>query len=103
MPLNAFAANQTVIFQVVSRHVEESWDEKTVCTRILMQDGTEAEVQATRDAIPQWETLPKDITHSMVVTRACLKPYRGQEKTGIVSSSCVRVAYANRSLQRATT
>ena len=100
MPINAFASRQTVQFQLVASKIEMEWNEPTFCGRLLVSDGSEVEVQATKDALEQWKKIPVGIAHAMEVTRACLKIYKGTGKTGIDSKFFVRVAFVNKSIHR---
>ena len=103
MPLNAFVPKQTVIFQVVARRIEDTWSEPTLCTRVLLQDGSGIEVQATKEALGQWQSLPMHIAVSMEVMRTCLKPYRGENKTGISPANFLRFLKLNDTIQRSVT
>ena len=100
MPLSAFAAKQKLEFQVVAKKTEDSWNERALCVRLLLSDGTEVELQATKEALQQWSEIPKGVVHVMEVPRSCVKPYSGSEKTGIKSKFLLRMAFANRSLTR---
>ena len=93
MPLSFYVAQQTAIFQIVAKKVETSWNEPTVCARILLSDGCEMEVQAVKEAFEQWNTMPPSIAHTMQVHRSCIKPYQAKDKTEISSEMCLRFAY----------
>ncbi|CAL1173405.1 unnamed protein product [Cladocopium goreaui] len=63
----------------------QDWQEKTYCARILLRDGSEMEVQATKAGMEQWRNLPKYVAHTAEITRTVIKPYKAEEKTGIRS------------------
>ena len=100
MPLNPFPTKQKLEFQVVAKKMENDWAEPTLCLRILVKDGSEFELQATKTAMPQWNGVPKGVAHTIEIPRGCVKPYTGSEKTGIKSSFFARCAYKNDSLVR---
>ena len=81
--------------------MESTWSQPTLCTRLVLNDGSEVEAQITKEALNQWSTLPRNVAFTMEVNAACLKPYRAQTKTGIENTTCLRFMYPNPSLQRA--
>ena len=101
MPIRAFASSQTLDFLIVAKRLEKTWSTPTLCVRILLRDGSELEVQASDEASEQWNTLPKQIAFTMTVTRACVKPNKATNVTGIVSTHLLRFKYAITSLKRA--
>ena len=100
MSLNAFAAKQKLEFQIVAKKTEDSWSQRALCARLLLSDGTEVELQAVKEALRQWAEIPKGVVHVMDVTRACVRPYTGSDKTGIKAKFFLRMMYANGSLTR---
>ena len=96
MPLTPSSEKDTILFQVVSRHVNNTKEEKTICIRILLQDGTEAHVEATRGAIKQWGTLPKGEAHALVVPKRSVEKFSDFEGIGITHPFCLRLASANK-------
>ena len=101
MPIRPFATTQILDFLIVAKRLEKTWSTPTLCVRILLRDGSELEVQAIDQASEQWNTLPKQIAFTMTVTRACVKPNKATNVTGIVSTHLLRFEYAITSLKRA--
>jgi hypothetical protein len=83
-PVSPFKQKQNVLFQILTDRIED-WQEKTYCARILLRDGSEMEVQATKAGMEQWRNLPKYVAHTAEITRTVIKPYKAEEKTGIRS------------------
>ena len=79
----------------------EDWSERTYCGRILLRNGSEMEVQATKAALDQWNNVPKFVAHTAEIMRSVLKPYKGADKTGINSTFFLRTQFRIPSLQRA--
>ena len=99
-PLSPFKQKQHILFQVVSSRIE-SWGEKTYCARILLRNGAEMEVQASKAALDQWKTIPKYVTYTAEITRSMLKPYKAADKTGIQNEYFLRTQFRVPNLQRA--
>ena len=99
-PVSPFKQKQNLMFQVVSMRVED-WSERTYCGRILLRNGSEMEVQATKAALDQWNNVPKFVAHTAEIMRSVLKPYKGADKTGIDNTLFLRTQFRIPSLQRA--
>ena len=99
-PISPFKPKQNVLFQILTDRIED-WQEKTYCARILLRDGSEMEVQATKAGMEQWKNLPKYVAHTAEITRTVIKPYKAEEKTGIHSEFYIRTQFRLPTLQRA--
>ena len=75
-PISPFKHKQNILFQILSARTED-WREKTFCARILLKNGAQMEVQATKAALDQWKNLPKYVVHTAEINRSVLKPYQG--------------------------
>lgn len=99
-PISPFKAKQNILFQLLTARIED-WSEKTFCARILLRNGAQMEVQATKAAFDQWKNLPKYVVHTAEIARSVLKPYKGADKTGIQNDYFIRTQLRLPNLQRA--
>ena len=99
-PLSPFKPKQNVLFQIVSAR-QEDWSEKTFCGRILLRNGDQMEVQATKAAFDQWNSLTKNVAYTAEIARSVLKQYKGSDKTGIQHAFFLRTQFRLPQLQRA--
>ena len=100
MPLNPFLRSQKIHFQIVAARMETTWSTPTYCCRLLFDDGTEVEMQASGDAIAQWKGMAKNVSYNMEVLRSCVKQYQGSDKTGIDNRVFLRMMYRNSKVKR---
>lgn len=98
--LSPFKAKQNILFQVVSARIED-WAEKTYCGRLLLRNGAEVEVQASKAALEQWKNIPKYVAYTAEVARSILKPYKAADKTGIEADHFLRTQFRIPNMQRA--
>ena len=103
MALSAFKAKSSVVARLVACSDQLTWSTPTWCGRLLLQDGSECEFQATGQCRDHMMKLEIGLCISMEVPRSCVKPYTQSSRTGIVNKYCIKASYPLSSLSRTVT
>ena len=101
MLLSMFKEKQTVVAQLVAKHDEPGWGIPTLCCRLLAQDGSQYELQATGEARQHFDQFPLHVVCSFEAARACVKPCAAASRTGVKSKAFLRMLYKPKAFQRA--